>query len=291
MESIRQRFLQAEKDFLLAARSDNQALTDFAELWQTLWSDWESSLHGADHDTQQLVDRVVTKIEELAGDFYLLESRTLSLEDDLLNSLEEVFASLTLEEDTVVEAKTVSAVASATDRGAITPAQWLLHNLHNPYPLPHVQLSTGRSASSKHTKDWFSKARQRIGWTRLLRDRFAGCRSLATDAAFRAFVRDDPENPLDNDLKTAFLAIKSHAELVYGGEAATCQSSPKRSRSVSPTPSLTSSSSAEDTDEWCPTSPLQSDFKRPSKRTLDTSDFPSSKRRRFVNCSLLVLHH
>lgn len=289
MDSICQRFLQAEKDFLLAARSDNQTLADFADRWQTLWSDWESCLHQADHNTRQLVDGVVTKIEELAGDFYLLESRTLSLEDDLLNGLEDVFASLTLEEDTVVQAETVFATvtrttAPLTEHDAIAPAQWLLQNLHNPYPLPHVQFSTGRSASSKHTKDWFSKARQRIGWTRLLRDRFAGCRSLATNAAFRAFVRDDPDNPLGDNLRTAFLAIKSHAELVYGGEVAVCRPSPKRLRSISPTPSLTSSIS-EDSDEWYPTSPLEDGFKRSAKRvSSDSSDSPSSKRRRFVNC-------
>ena len=296
MDSIRQRFLQAENDFLSAPRSDNSHLADFAERWQTLWSDWELCLHEADHETRQLVEEVAARIEELASDFYLLESQTLSLKDDLLNSLEDVFAALTLEDNDAPQADPVSDTATTitafpTERDTISPSQWLLHNLHNPYPLPHVQFSTGRSASSKHTKDWFSKARQRIGWTRLLRDRFAGCRSLAIDAAFRAFVRDDPSNPLDDDMKTAFLAIKSHAELVYGSEHVVCRPSPKRLRSISPTPSLTSSSS-EDTDELCPTSPLESDFKRPSKRaSLDSSDYPSLKRRRFVRRNPLILHH
>ena len=296
MDSIRQRFLQAEKDFLLAARSDDQLLADFAERWQELGSDWESCLPEADHDTRQLVDGVVAKIEELADDFYLFQSHTQSLKDDLLDSLEDVFASLTLEENPTTQPNLTSNTATAvttfpTEHDTISPAQWLLRNLHNPYPLPHVQFSTGRSTSSKHTKDWFSKARQRIGWTRLLRDRFAGCRSLAIDAAFRAFVRDDPGNPLDDDLKTAFLAIKSHAELVYGDEPVACRPSPKRLRSISPTPSLTFSSS-EDTDEPCPASPLESDLKLSLKRTLlDLSDSPSSKRRRFAHCRPLTLHH
>ena len=293
MDSIRQRFLQAENDFLSAPSLDNKTLADFAERWQILWSDWESCLHKADHDTRRLVDEIVTKIEELANDFYVLESHTLSLEDDLLNGLEDVFASLTLDENAATRTDPDSGAITAfpTEHDSVPPAQWLLHNLHNPYPLPHVHFSTGLSASSKRTKNWFSKARQRIGWTRLLRDRFAGCRSLAIDAAFRAFVRDDPSNPLDDDLKTAFLAIKSHAELVYGGEPVVCRPSPKRLRSISPTPSLTFSSS-EDIDELCPTSPLESDYKRSPKRaSLDPSDPPSLKRRRFVCYHPLILRH
>ena len=291
MDSIRQRFLQAEDDFLSISHLDNEQLSVFAEHWQTLCSDWESCLHGADHETQQLVDEVVGKIEDLASDFYLVKSQTLSLEDDLLDTLEEVFASLTLEEKTVVRLSPVFGVApanssSSAERDTISPAQWLLRNLHNPYPPPHVQFSKDRSANCKHVKDWFSKARQRIGWTRLLRDRFAGCRSITTDAAFRAFVRDDPGNPLDGDLKTAFLAIKSHAQIVYGGKVVVSRPSPRRSRSISPTPSLTFSSSSEDTgDELYPTSLCDSNFKRPLKRT--SSDPPKSaspKRRRFANC-------
>lgn len=298
MDSIRQRFLQAEKDFLLAARSDNHLLADFAERWQTLGSDWESCLHQADHETRQLVDGVVAKIEGLAGDFYLLESHARSLKDDLHDSLEDVFASLTLEDNTTTRPEPVPSITtvlttSSPDHPAISPTQWLLHNLHNPYPLPHVRFSKGRAASSKHVKDWFSKARQRIGWARLLRDRFAGCRSLAIDAAFRAFVRDDPGNPLDGDLKTAFLAIKSHAELVYGDEAVVRQPSPKRLRSISPTPSLTFSSSSEDTDdEPCSVSLIESGFKRSSKRaSLDQCGSPSQKRRRFAYCYFPTPHN
>jgi len=296
MNLIRQRFLQAEDEFLLASHLDNKHLADFAERWQALWSDWESCLHEADDDTRQLVDEVVVKIEELANDFYSFESQTLSLKDDLLNGLEDVFASLTLEENAVAQPDRVPDVAtilkiSSPEHDTTPPAQWLLHNLHNPYPFPHVRFFKGRTTSSKHIKDWFAKARQRIGWTRLLRDRFAGCRSLATDAAFRAFIRDDPGNPLDEDLKTAFLAIKSHAELVYGDGTVAPQTSPKRLRSISPTPSLTFSSSSEDTDdELYPTSPFEGNFKRSPKRvSSDSSGSPSPKRRRFVCGYLRIL--
>lgn len=290
MDSIRERFLQAEQDFLHAVRSGNQALTDFADSWDRLQSDWDSYRGAPDSTTQQLVDAVVARIESLAGDFYNFESRSMSLEDDLLNSLEDVFASLSLEDP--ISSEPVQPINTLPSTGTITtPAQWLLHNLHNPYPLPHLRFLTIRD--SKHARDWFAKARQRIGWTRLLRDRFAGCRTLATDAAFRAFVRDDPKNPLDSDLKTAFLAIRSHAELVYGNEDDTPYILPKRLRSISPTPSLTSASGCEDSDSEQSSVPSpRSTPERPLKRSsLDSSDIRSSKRRRFVDCVGMFLCH
>ena len=297
MDLIRQRFLQAEQDFLIAARSKSGILGDFAERWQALQSDWESCHHEADPSTQRLVSRVAARIEELAGDFLVFESRSLSLEDDLLNSLQDVFSSLTLEESAPTTGSDSDQVprtppSPSPGSASVSPSQWLLRNLHNPYPLSHVQFSIDRTPGSKHVRDWFSKARQRIGWTRLLRDRFAGCRSLAIEAAFRAFVRDDPNSPLDKDLKTAFLAIKFHAEFVYGDEDTTPLPSPKRLRSISPTPSLTFSSGSEDSDdERCSISSPENTFTRPLKRASpDSPDSSSPKRRRFVDFHMPISH-
>lgn len=285
MDSIRERFLQAEQDFIVAARSDSSLLMDFSERWQALESEWDACLHEADHSTQQLVNGVAARIERLAGDLYVVRSHYMTLEEDLLRGLEDVFSSLTLEDSVDVDcggpsSAEVSPPAKIGSRHNVFPAEWLLRNLHNPYPPPHICFSSDTTVGSKCVKDWFSKARQRIGWTRLLRDRFAGCRSLAIDAAFRAFVRDDPDNPLDTDLRTAFLAIKSHAELVYGDEDTTSPTV-KRVRSVSPTPSLTYSSSNEDTDdERDLVLPSGTNSIRPLKRRLSrTADSPLPKRR------------
>jgi hypothetical protein len=295
MDVVLQKFLQAEQDFFYAVDVDQGLLEDFSERWQSLWSEWESYLHQADHHTRLLVDSVVARVEELAADLQAFESRSRSLGDELFGGLEDMFASLTLEDSDATRVDSASGEVAGTpefpspDCNMISPTQWLLRNLHNPYPLPHLRFSNP-SMCSKQTKDWFAKARQRIGWTRLLRDRFAGCRSLATDAAFRAFIRDDPTNPLDDDLKTAFLAIKSHAELVYGREN-TSHPSPKRLRSVSPVPSLTFSCSSEDTDDEHSLLPsFERDSKRPAKRVhLDPSESPSPKRRRSVHhCSECV---
>jgi len=295
MDSIRQRFLQAERDFLFAIGVDNQLLVDFAESWEKLQSDWESSLHLADEDTQQFVGEVAARIGELTGDFCAFRSQRMSLEDGLFSDIEDLFSSLSLDDRVVVDpSPNFTAKLSpppSPGHNITSPSQWLLRNLHNPYPLPHITFSLNQTAGSKHTKEWFTKARQRIGWTRLLRDRFAGSRSLATDAAFRAFVRDDPHNPLDTDLKTAFLAIKSHAELVYGNGSAAYPCPQERPRSISPTPSLTFSSGPEDSDdELHPTPLLESNCHRCSKRPPSPVSSSQKRRRLVYHCISIECH-
>jgi len=174
-----------------------------------------------------------------------VETATASLTSTIMSEFEDIFASLDLESP---ESLTQSPCTTS-------PAQWLLDNLHNPYPPGAVRCAIEGSPElgTRTVNEWFAKARQRIGWTRLLRDRFKGSRSAATDAAFRAFVRDDPRSPLDTELCAAFMAVKAHANLVYTpsppravGRA--LYSSPP-SRSSSATPSLTHSTESEDSDD------------------------------------------
>jgi hypothetical protein len=178
--------------------------------------------------------------------------------------IEDIFASLDLES---YDSPSQSPVA------VVSPIQWLLDNLHNPYPPGAVKRTMEESTElgSRTVNEWFARARQRIGWTRLLRDRFSGCRSAATDAAFRAFVRDDPRSPLDVELYAAFMAVKAHANLVYtppspGTPEIFPHPSPP-SRSTSVTPSLTYSTDSEDSDDDA--------SKHSRKRKRSCSELPS----------------
>lgn len=171
-------------------------------------------------------------------------------------------------------------IADSEETQTVSPSSWLLDNLHNPYPSSATKATMEPSPEldGRPVNEWFVRARQRIGWTRLLRDRFGGCRTAATDAAFRAFVREDPRSPLDRELRAAFVAVKSHAELVYGSASTEsyppAHPTPVSSRSQSPVPSLTHSSDSEDgTDE------LQFSKKRKRTYTDPTHPSPSRKRR------------
>jgi len=206
---------------------------------------------------------VLSRLEVISKCLANAEAATASVTLSTMAELDDLFASLDLE----------SPEQPAQSPRAVSPAQWLLDNLHNPYPPGAVKRAMGGSLElgTRTVTEWFTRARQRIGWTRLLRDRFSGCRSAATDAAFRVFVRDDPRSPLDAELHAAFMAVKAHANLVYASPSPstpdiTPHSSPPY-RSPSATPSLTHSTDSEDSDNDAP---------EPSrKRKRSFSELPS----------------
>ena len=177
--------------------------------------------------------------------FANVEAAIVSVTASTLSDLDDIFASLSLES---CHPSTQSPPIAAS------PSQWLLNNLHNPYPPSAVRRAMKESSElgGRAVNEWFARARQRIGWTRLLRDRFNGSRSAATDAAFRAFVRDDPRSPLDVQLYSAFMAVKAHACLVYAPTDPVILDVPPHpsppSRCPSATPSLVNPTDSESSD-------------------------------------------
>ena len=194
---------------------------------------------------EEYPELVLSRLEAISKCLTNMEAATISVTSSTLSQFEDIFASLSLD----------SSDSSTPSPSIVSPAQWLLDNLHNPYPSGAIKSAMVDSPGlgGRTVNEWFSRARQRIGWTRLLRDRFNGCRSAATDAAFRAFVRDDPHCPLDAELRAAFMAVRAHANLVYTpsslGTLNTALHSYPPSRSPSATPSLTHSTDSEDTDD------------------------------------------
>lgn len=191
------------------------------------------------------------------------EAAALSVTLSTMAELDDLFASLDLE----------SPDLPTQSLCGVSPSRWLLDNLHNPYPPTAVKRAMEESPEigRRTVNEWFARARQRIGWTRLLRDRFGGCRSAAADAAFRAFVRDDPLSPLDAELCAAFMAVKAHANLVYTPSSPDTVGVASRrlppSRSPSATPSLTHSTDSEDSDD--------NSSQPPRKRKRSCSESPS----------------
>ncbi|KAG8219503.1 putative homeodomain protein [Butyriboletus roseoflavus] len=95
--------------------------------------------------------------------------------------------------------------------------QWLLNNLHNPYPTAEVKtrMAAASSCQVSSVNSWFLNARRRIGWTTLCRERFSNCRADMIDAAYRALVEEDPQRPLPPELIHSFVAMKVAAEGLY----------------------------------------------------------------------------
>ena len=232
-----------------------------------------SAVAFGDDNQGTLSEIVLSRLKIVSQCLADTEAAVTALTSSTISEFEDIFASLSLE----------SPDSQTQPLAIVSPAQWLLDNLHNPYPSVAVKHSMEDSPDlgNRTVNEWFARARQRIGWTRLLRDRFGGCRSAATDAAFHAFVRDDPHSPLDVELCAAFMAVKAHANLVYTPSSpSTAPRRSPQSRSPSATPSLTHSTDSEDSDDGSSQSPRKrkrSHSETPSEPHLVSS--PPRKRR------------
>jgi Mating-type protein beta 1/Homeobox KN domain len=284
-EDIRRRLLTAEGSFLAALLSDPESIDAFCAQWHVLLQDWNENSDTLEQETLDLANKVSHRIALLAGDFTKYQANVLSMTDGLDDDVATICDSF----------RTDTAPSPSLHKpDKVLPATWLLQNLHNPYPSQTLResMEVPVDSTAKSVSDWFAKARQRIGWTGLVRDRFGGSRAAATEAAFRAYVRDDSTNPLDSESMTAFLAIKSHAALVFAQNTSPGNDQcPGRSRCVSPTPSLMSSLGVEDSDEdseedvSSPTVPLAGQKRSTSHPLVECHCYPDdrpSKRPRLV---------
>nr|BAH22600.1 homeodomain protein [Pholiota nameko] len=104
-------------------------------------------------------------------------------------------------------------------------SQWLLSNLHNPYPSKSVRISISRQTRT-NTKDldaWFTDARKRIGWNHLRRTHFSNRRETIIDAA-TSFFKHSPlflkadihrEFPVEPDYSMAFVEMEECAQRLF----------------------------------------------------------------------------
>lgn len=100
----------------------------------------------------------------------------------------------------------------------IEPAyNWLLANVHNPYPSSDTKANIARSSgcSVNSVAVWFISARRRIGWTTICRKHFKNCRADTIDAACRALVKEDPVRALEPAIFHDFQQMKAATQDLY----------------------------------------------------------------------------
>lgn len=98
--------------------------------------------------------------------------------------------------------------------------EWLLKNLHNPYPSKELKTQIARDSRSllKDVDAWFVDARRRIGWNAFRKARFSNKRTEIIDAATRFFVKNDLKRPLDPTVELEFVAVECRAKDLYSGK-------------------------------------------------------------------------
>jgi len=131
----------------------------------------------------------------------------------------------------------------------IKPAyDWLLSNLHNPYPSQAVKRSIARQSGSalKNIDTWFVDVRKRIGWNQLRRKHFSNKRDEIIEAATQFFkppgqfysaINSYTHTSLSpSELNLFFTTLKNHAEALYPGQ---CLNSPITAKTwKSPSPNI-----------------------------------------------------
>ncbi|KAG6894456.1 hypothetical protein C0992_006021 [Termitomyces sp. T32_za158] len=156
---------------------------------------------------------------------YLLDFQTTAqaLTSTLYGELDAIFSCINIHDISPSyldkTSKSASRPASKLHHPAyIVPAyQWLLANIHNPYPSKEVRTQIARKAKSdiKSVEAWFVDARGRIGWNALRKTYFGNKRAEIVDAATRFFVKLDDKRPLGTTIEFEFAQMEISAKNLY----------------------------------------------------------------------------
>jgi hypothetical protein len=210
-DSLRHRLLEVEGDLLAAIRAgDDISLARFADHWAALALEIENATPELDASTLDLAQRTATSVEILAENFALLYESIEEISTRLHSELESYEGARRDAQD--------GPVAHVRQKPYIVPAfRWLHANLHNPYPSKRTREKIAKESKSreKDVRNWFGRARQRIGWNALCRKHFQNSRINTVQAAYRAFVEDDPRAPLAANILDDFIQVEKEAKGMY----------------------------------------------------------------------------
>ena len=234
---LSQRLQFAENDFLTALGDDTNVLSSYHHTWSALPDLLSTATEtgSASDDRFILVNFVASRISKIASCFLDIKRGENCSTAQLQRDCDAMFhhmASLNLraQPKSLLQDNTSGSHCPHTYSSTPTPSaessyppfltsayQWLLDNLHNPYPTAEIKarIATASSCQVSSVSSWFINARRRIGWTTLCRERFSNCRADMIDAAYRALVEEDPQRTLSPELRHSFVAMKVAAEGLY----------------------------------------------------------------------------
>lgn len=181
-----------------------------------------SSLHEMSEFADQLTTELSSNIEHLFTTLSLDNSRTDELRCHKVSNFEDT--ELILTNSTSTQSSSSNASKGNIDEHSpyqLTSCQWLLDNIHNPYPPAATKLKIARDSGVSHklVSEWFSQSRRRIGWTSFLKKRFNGNRQLCVDSAQRVLVDGIGPSSYEKRIIDDLISIKRKAERLYRGRA------------------------------------------------------------------------
>jgi hypothetical protein len=192
--SLPPELLAIEADFLSSVFRDGNSWVTFQVKWSAIWRRVQQ-----DAESGLLPPEAMETAGIIAGRFEVLAASLLE-QSAMADSLSNVFVS----KMTVVFKDHLSVAGQQSMTSPSPPPsfnipstqlspcpsyiasayEWLLKNLHNPYPSHEVRssISLNSNASLKQVTSWFTNIRRRIRWTNLSRKLFFGSCSETIDA-------------------------------------------------------------------------------------------------------------
>ncbi|KAI5982715.1 hypothetical protein EDD15DRAFT_2320552 [Pisolithus albus] len=226
---IREQLNNAEASLLSALRGEKDLAVYHSE-WTKLLDTVSVSFAAGRLDTSiaALAQDVAMRIACIADCFVGIEQEYRSLTDGLHNRWKKILAKHYTDESKVSQEAPTTDDTSLRHPNCLAPAyEWLLVNLHNPYPNVEVKklIASRVGCSVASISSWFINVRRRIGWTAICREHFGNCRADAVDAAYRILVKEDPSRTVSWEVAQAFSAMKMAVEDLHSSTLATNPSS------------------------------------------------------------------
>nr|WDY60843.1 HD MAT HD1 protein [Suillus weaverae] len=221
-KDIRQRFQQAEHDLIDSISRDADSLMLFKLSWNSLHADFSRCVSAGElsDDTISLVNIVASRVAVIANCFFDLHKTHDDLRKQHLDGLGRILDDLhrvSISPPSMPTAQNAQSPESSLPPFIEPAYNWLLANIHNPYPSSDTKASIVRSSgcSMSSVAAWFIGARRRVGWTTICRNHFNNCRADTVDAASRALVKEDPARVLTPAIFHDFQQMKAATQDLY----------------------------------------------------------------------------
>ncbi|KAG6910538.1 hypothetical protein DXG01_009957 [Tephrocybe rancida] len=188
---------------------DYSSVDDFNHQWNALVDDLRVAMYSKSlrSTTVKIAHSLANRVSLVIQSFLDLEALAESLMSSLLDDPEPTN-------------KSVSTLPSEPNSSAhpyLKPSyEWLVENIHNPYPSTRVRdaIALKSGAARKDVDNWFIDARKRIGWNAARKTHFSNKRVDIVDAATR-FYADDEKLALGQDAELALVSIMKNTKDLY----------------------------------------------------------------------------
>ncbi|KAF5311896.1 hypothetical protein D9619_002862 [Psilocybe cf. subviscida] len=190
--SLHSRLLLADETSLSIFEGDTAAIEELCEFWTDIQVSLDEAIENGTASTEilALASKIARRTEDMTDKLISLYQEVEGLHASFSN-MRTLFHELSLEDKPLPKTPVKQDPTKAFPLPAyIKPAyEWLLDNLHNPYPSKEVKrnISAETNTSISYIENWFTDVRRKIGWTTLSKERFYNKRSLIVEAATRTF--------------------------------------------------------------------------------------------------------